>query len=118
MAKKSKSTTRSPRQAGASSSNQRTASKRSKTPKYVYYFGDGQADGTGKMKPLLGGKGANLAEMTRIGLPVPPGFTITTELCSYFYAHNRSYPQQLKVEVESALAKVEKSVGKKLGDEE
>ena len=53
--------------------------------KYVYYFGDGSADGDGTMKPLLGGKGANLAEMTRIGLPVPPGFTITTEVCTYFY---------------------------------
>ncbi len=70
------------------------------------------------MKLLLGGKGANLAEMTRIGLPVPPGFTITTEVCSYFYAHNRSYPPQLKAEVEAALAKVEKSVGKRLGDKD
>src|SRR5438105_15364381 len=68
------------------------------------------------MKPLLGGKGANLAEMTRIGLPVPPGFTITTEVCTYFYEHNRSYPSQLKAEVETALAKIEKSVGKKLSD--
>jgi pyruvate,orthophosphate dikinase len=101
-----------------STSSKPTTAKKSAKPKYVYYFGDGQADGTGKMKPLLGGKGANLAEMTRIGLPVPPGFTITTELCSYFYAHNRSYPQQLKAEVESALAKVEKSVGKKLGDKD
>jgi pyruvate,orthophosphate dikinase len=92
--------------------------KKSTKPKYVYYFGDSRADGTGKMKPLLGGKGANLAEMTRIGLPVPPGFTITTEVCSYFYAHNRSYPPELKAEVESALANVEKSVGKKLGDKE
>src|SRR6266571_3692191 len=56
--------------------------RKTKAPRYVYYFSDGQADGTGKMKPLLGGKGANLAEMTRIGLPVPPGFTITTEVCS------------------------------------
>jgi pyruvate, orthophosphate dikinase len=92
--------------------------KKSEKTKYVYYFGDGHADGTGKMKPLLGGKGANLAEMTRIGLPVPPGFTITTEVCSYFYAHDRSYPPQLKAEVEAALAKVEQSVGKKLGDKE
>src|SRR6202023_1922695 len=69
-------------------------------------------------KPLLGGKGANLAEMTRIGLPVPAGFTLTTEVCSYFYAHNRSYPIQLKAEVAAALAKVEKSVGKKLGDKD
>ncbi len=89
-----------------------------KGPRYVYYFGDGQADGSGKMKPLLGGKGANLAEMTRIGLPVPSGFTITTELCTYFYEHNRTYPPQLEREVAAALEKVEKSVGKKLGDKE
>jgi len=70
------------------------------------------------MKPLLGGKGANLHEMTRIGLPVPPGFTITTEVCTYFYDHERSYPPQLEAEVVAALAKVEKSAGKKLGDKE
>jgi len=110
---------RSPRRPTArQASKGRATAKKSKTPQYVYYFGDGHADGSGKMKPLLGGKGANLAEMTRIGLPVPPGFTITTEVCSYFYAHNRSYPPQLKAEVEAALAKVEKSVGKKLGDKE
>jgi pyruvate, orthophosphate dikinase len=101
-----------------SASKQMSAPKKSAKPKYVYYFGDGHADGTGKMKPLLGGKGANLAEMTRIGLPVPPGFTITTEVCSYFYAHNRSYPPELKAEVEAALAKVEDSVGKKVGDKD
>ena len=89
-----------------------------KSGRYVYYFGDGKADGAGSMKPLLGGKGANLAEMTRIGLPVPPGFTITTEVCSYFYDHRRTYPPELKAQVERALAKVEKSVGKKLGDKE
>src|ERR1700737_2986526 len=87
-----------------------------KKVRYVYYFGDGKADGDGKMKPLLGGKGANLAEMTRIGLPVPPGFTITTEVCTYFYEHKRSYPQVLGAEVEAALAKIERSAGKKLGD--
>src|SRR5947199_3453332 len=112
MAKKRKSANR------RSTFRERTASKKSKTPRYVYYFGNGHADGTGKMKPLLGGKGANLAEMTRIGLPVPPGFTITTDVCSYFYAHNRRYPPQLKAEVEAALAKVEKSVGQELGDKE
>src|SRR5437660_9545456 len=90
-----------------------------KTPRrYVYYFGDGDADGAGSMKPLLGGKGANLHEMTRIGLPVPPGFTITTEICTYFYDHTRSYPRQLEAEVAAAMAKVEKSTGKKLGDKE
>ena len=84
----------------------------------VYYFGDGKADGNGKMKALLGGKGANLAEMTRIGLPVPPGFTITTEVCNYFTENRRTYPKGLEAEVEAALAKVEKSVGKKFGDQE
>jgi len=70
------------------------------------------------MKALLGGKGANLHEMTRIGLPVPPGFTINTEVCSYFYAHNRSYPRELEGQVAAALTKVEKSVSKKFGDKE
>src|SRR5947207_3407282 len=92
--------------------------KKKKPRRYVYYFGDGHADGRGNMKPLLGGKGANLHEMTRIGLPVPPGFTITTEVCSYFYDHNRAYPPQLEAQVTAALAKVEKSVGKKIGDQE
>src|SRR5258705_14017821 len=86
--------------------------KKTKTPRYVYYFGDGHADGSGGMKPLLGGKGANLHEMTRIGLPVPPGFTITTEVCSYFYDHDRAYPLELEAQVAAALTKVEKSVGK------
>src|SRR5437016_2906893 len=70
------------------------------------------------MQALLGGKGANLHEMTRIGLPVPPGFTITTEVCTHFYAHNRSYPRELEAEVAAALAKVENSVGKEFGDKE
>ncbi|HSZ79626.1 MAG TPA: pyruvate, phosphate dikinase, partial [Chthoniobacterales bacterium] len=84
--------------------------------KFVYYFGDGAADGDGKMKPLLGGKGANLAEMTRLGLPVPPGFTISTEICTYFYDNKKTYPEGLSDQVESALAQIEKSVGKRLGD--
>jgi pyruvate,orthophosphate dikinase len=84
--------------------------------KFVYYFGDGAADGDGKMKPLLGGKGANLAEMTRLGLPVPPGFTISTEICTYFYDNQKTYPGGLSDQVESALAQIEKSVGKSLGD--
>jgi pyruvate,orthophosphate dikinase len=98
--------------------SERTSLAKRKTPRYVYYFGDGHADGAGNMKPLLGGKGANLHEMTRIGLPVPPGFTITTEVCTYFYDHERSYPPQLEADVAAALAKVEKSAGKKLGDKE
>jgi pyruvate, orthophosphate dikinase len=96
----------------------KTTSRKAKAPKFVYYFGDGQADGAGSMKPLLGGKGANLAEMTRIGLPVPPGFTITTEVCTYFYDHKRTYPPELDAQVETALARIEKSVAKKLGDKE
>ena len=64
--------------------------------KLVYHFGNGKADGEGKMKELLGGKGANLAEMARIGLPVPPGFTITTEVCTYYYEHGQTYPAELE----------------------
>ena len=119
MAKKRKSTSRrSPRLHGATArqATKGLASKRSKTPKYVYYFGDGQANGTGKMKPLLGGKGANLAEMTRIGLPVPPGFTITTEVCTYYYAHNRAYPASLQAEIETGIANMERIMGTKFGD--
>src|SRR6478672_7671794 len=91
-----------------STSNARAAvhEKRKKPRRYVYYFGDGHADGSGSMKPLLGGKGANLHEMTRIGLPVPPGFTITTEVCTYFYDHSRCYPPQMEAEVTAAMAKV------------
>ncbi len=91
---------------------------KAKAGKHVYYFGDGGADGDGSMKPLLGGKGANLAEMTRIGLPVPPGFTITTEVCTYFYDNKRTYPADLDAQIEKALARIEKSVGKKLGGSE
>src|SRR3954462_10727946 len=115
MAKKAK--TSRPRSARKSKTKP-AKTKPARTARRVYYVGDGKADGAGHMKPLLGGKGANLAEMTRIGLPVPPGFTITTEVCTYFSEHNRSYPPQLKAQVAAALAKVEKSVGKKLGDKD
>ena len=84
--------------------------------KYVYYFGDGKADGRADMKPLLGGKGANLAEMTLIGLPVPAGFTLSTEVCTYFYAHGRQYPPELKGQVDDCMRMVEKSMGMKFGD--
>jgi pyruvate,orthophosphate dikinase len=86
--------------------------------KFVYLFGNKQADGHGGMKPLLGGKGANLAEMTRIGLPVPPGFTLTTEVCTYYYAHHKSYPKQLWPQVKAGIANTEKILGKKFGDVE
>jgi pyruvate,orthophosphate dikinase len=85
-------------------------------PKYVYYFGEGHAEGNAKMKDILGGKGAGLAEMTNIGVPVPPGFTISTEVCTYFYAHDKTYPPELKQAVAENLAQVEKSVGRKFGD--
>ena len=86
--------------------------------KHVYAFGEGQADGDGKMKEVLGGKGAGLAEMSRAGLPVPPGFTISTDVCNlYFKAGNRT-PPEVEKEVDQALALLEKRMGKKLGDAE
>jgi len=84
--------------------------------KYVYYFGDGKADGHGDMKDLLGGKGAGLAEMTNAGVPVPPGFTITTEVCTMFYKSGKKIPKDVMGQVDRNLAKLEKSMGKKLGD--
>ncbi len=84
--------------------------------KWVYTFGDGQAEGRADMRNLLGGKGANLAEMASIGVPVPPGFTITTEVCTYFYDNNKTYPADLKVQVNAALAGIEAKMGKKFGD--
>jgi pyruvate,orthophosphate dikinase len=84
--------------------------------KYVYPFGAGKADGKADMKNLLGGKGANLAEMTNIGLPVPAGYTITTEVCTYYYAHNNQYPPELRAEADAALAKIESIMGAKFGD--
>ena len=84
--------------------------------KWVYSFGNGTAEGRAEMRNLLGGKGANLAEMSSLGLPVPPGFTVTTELCTYYYANKETYPAELKDEVEAALAGVEKVVGAKFGD--
>ncbi len=84
--------------------------------KYVYTWGDGKADGDGSMKPLLGGKGANLAEMTRIGLPVPPGFTITTDVCTYFYANRRTYPVEMQAQIEAGVRNMEKIMGTQFGD--
>jgi pyruvate,orthophosphate dikinase len=84
--------------------------------KYVFYFGDGHAEGNAKMKEILGGKGAGLAEMTNIGVPVPPGFTISTDVCTYFYEHDKSYPPELQAAVEENLHRVEQSVGRTFGD--
>ncbi len=87
-----------------------------RTPKYVYLFGNNKADGDGSMKPLLGGKGANLAEMARIGLPVPPGFTITTEVCTYYYANKRTYPAVLQGMIQAGIRHIEGIMGTKFGD--
>ena len=87
-----------------------------KSAKYVYAFGNKKADGNGSMKPLLGGKGANLAEMSRIGLPVPPGFTITTEVCTYYYDNKKTYPKVLDAQAKAGVAAIEKIMGTKFGD--
>ena len=84
--------------------------------KWVYTFGNGKAEGDANMRNLLGGKGANLAEMNKVGLPVPPGFTVTTEVCTYYYANNNTYPSDLKDQVKTAVAGVEAIMGKKFGD--
>src|SRR5437868_10699882 len=97
---------------GRAASNQRPAKA---SNKHVYLFGR-KTDGNGKMKPLLGGKGAGLAEMCRIGLPVPPGFTITTEVCTYYYANKRSYPAALRAQMAAGIASLEQQTGKKFGD--
>lgn len=87
-----------------------------KMTKYVYYFGGNRAEGKAEMKALLGGKGANLAEMVNIGLPVPAGFTITTEVCTYYYANKQKYPKELKEQVLQAIQKVEKAMNARFGD--
>jgi len=104
------------KEASARRTKPKTTPGKTKTPRFVYYFGDGRTDGNGSMKPLLGGKGANLAEMTRIGLPVPPGFTITTEVCTYFYAHQRRYPASLQAEIAKGIANMERIMGTRFGD--
>src|SRR4029079_14154205 len=91
-------------------------SKALQKTKYVYLFGNGKADGDGSMKPLLGGKGANLAEMSRIGLPVPPGFTVSTEVCTHYYANKRSYPKELESQAKAGVAFIVKIMGTKFGD--
>src|SRR3989441_12482299 len=90
--------------------------KSSKSKKYVYSFGNKKAEGDGSMKPLLGGKGANLAEMTSIGLPVPPGFTITTDTCAAYYRNGQRLPTGLMNEVHKNIDLLQKEQGKKFGD--
>ena len=87
-----------------------------KEKKYVYFFGGNKAEGKAEMKNLLGGKGANLAEMVNIGMPVPAGFSITTEVCTYYYQNNKKYPKELKTQVLNALKKVENLMDAKFGD--
>src|SRR5271169_6197036 len=88
----------------------------SRMTKWIYSFGAELAEGRGEMKNLLGGKGANLAEMASLGLPVPPGFTITTEVCTYFYAHEKTYPAALRDQVADGLAGLERLLGARFGD--
>src|SRR5215467_289587 len=87
-----------------------------KKQKYIYSFGGGKADGHGKMKDLLGGKGAGLAEMSSSGVPVPPGFTITTDMCRYYYANGKKLPKDFEAHMKEAMTKLEKTAGKKFGD--
>ena len=111
--KKAKAPTK---KAKAKAATKRASTSNSKKEvKYVYDFGK-KTDGDAKQRELLGGKGANLAEMARIGLPVPPGFTISTEVCTYFYKNKRSYPKSLDGQIRSSVALMEKQLGKKLGD--
>src|SRR5213595_1148591 len=111
---------KSPAKAAAKPAGRAIASKpaadAAKSGKWVFTFGDGKAEGKAGLRNLLGGKGANLAEMANLGLPVPPGFTIPTSVCTYFYAHNKSYPKELKAQVEKALDHVGKLTGKAFGD--
>ena len=96
--------------------NDRQESESQHMAKWVYTFGDGAAEGSAEMRNLLGGKGANLAEMANLGLPVPPGFTISTEVCTYFYANQKSYPKELEGQVKDALAAVARIAGRTFGD--
>ncbi|MFM2090610.1 MAG: Pyruvate, phosphate dikinase, partial [Planctomycetota bacterium] len=90
--------------------------KASSVPKkYVYHFGNGKSEGDASLKNILGGKGANLAEMSRRGFNVPAGFTITTEICTYYYDNKKSYPKNFTAEIKAAVAKLEKSTGKQFG---
>ena len=89
--------------------------RKSTKSKFVYFFGGGKADGRAQMKELLGGKGANLAEMSSLGLPVPAGFTITTEVCDLYYKLGRKYPADLDAQVDANIAKLEKVTGKTFG---
>src|SRR6186997_1979855 len=107
-------TARRPAKAAAKGNNKPQASV--KGGKIIYFFGKSKCDGKGDMKALLGGKGANLAAMTTIGLPVPPGFTITTEICTYYYKNGKKLPPNAAADLAKAIAWLEKETGKKFGD--
>jgi pyruvate, orthophosphate dikinase len=112
---------KSPRRAVKAKDRQKgrtAAASAARKGKWVYAFGGGKAEGRAGMRNLLGGKGAGLAEMAHLGVPVPPGFTITTEVCTYFYQNGKTYPKELKAKVDAALAEVGRITGKKFGDEE
>src|SRR5437588_12079145 len=110
-------TTRLPKTTATRKSSSATA-RRSAREKWVYSFGSGKAEGRAEMRDLLGGKGAGLAEMANLGLPVPPGFTITTAVCTYYYENGKTYPSNLKEQVTDALDQVGRLVGKGFGDTE
>ncbi|MBK1835405.1 pyruvate, phosphate dikinase, partial [Roseibacillus ishigakijimensis] len=113
-----KAANKSAKKATKKGAAKKSAAASARKGKYVYTWGDGKADGDGKMKALLGGKGANLAEMTRIGLPVPAGFTVTTEVCTYYYDNGKKYPVELDEQIEKGIEVMEKSMGFKFGDTE
>ncbi len=101
---------------GAGQGPQQSAPRAVTEGQWVYVFGGGKAEGRADMKDLLGGKGANLAEMANLGLPVPPGFTITTEVCTHYYANGKNYPKDLKEQVDAGLAHIERITGRQFGD--
>src|SRR5260370_125040 len=107
---------RPPARKNAKANPSKSKSKSKSKFKWVYGFGGGKAEGRAAMRDLLGGKGANLAEMANLGLPVPPGFTITTEVCTYFYANGKAYPPDLERQVTAALKNLGKLTGKGFGD--
>jgi pyruvate,orthophosphate dikinase len=116
-ASNSRKTARVPKKAAANLAPDRNghAAAKAKKGRLVYFFGDGRSDGDGRMKALLGGKGANLAEMTRIGLPVPPGFTITTEVCTSFNQRGKTLPKEIDAQIDGSIKRIEKILGKGFG---
>jgi pyruvate,orthophosphate dikinase len=116
LSKSRKSAKKASKPVKPSAARNGTGAAKPKKGKLVYFFGDGHGDGDGKMKALLGGKGANLAEMTRIGLPVPPGFTITTEVCTWFNANGKTLPKEIDAQIDSAITRIEKILGKGFGN--